>query len=66
MRVLDPVFGHPRGPAGRLGGALMACSNAELVSDAEKAGFSDVKLSRRARQLNSAAVELFARRPDDR
>jgi arsenite methyltransferase len=28
MRVLDPIFGHPRGLAGRLGGALMARSNA--------------------------------------
>jgi ubiquinone/menaquinone biosynthesis C-methylase UbiE len=29
MRILDPIFGHPRGMAGRLGGALMARSNAE-------------------------------------
>jgi arsenite methyltransferase len=29
MRILDPIFGHPRGVAGRLGGALMARSNAE-------------------------------------
>jgi arsenite methyltransferase len=29
MRVLDPIFGHPRGLAGRLGGVLMARSNAE-------------------------------------
>lgn len=29
MRVLDPMFGHPRGRAGRLGGALMVRSNAE-------------------------------------
>jgi arsenite methyltransferase len=28
MRVLDPIFGHPRGLAGRLGGAFMAHSNA--------------------------------------
>jgi arsenite methyltransferase len=27
-RVLDPLFGRPRGPAGRLGGALMARGNA--------------------------------------
>lgn len=29
MRVLDPAFGHPRGVAGRIGGALMVRSNAE-------------------------------------
>ncbi|SKK92278.1 methylase involved in ubiquinone/menaquinone biosynthesis [Mycobacteroides abscessus subsp. massiliense] len=29
MRILDPIFGHPRGVAGRLGGVLMARSNAE-------------------------------------
>jgi arsenite methyltransferase len=29
MRLLDPAFGHPRGPLGRLGGALMARGNAE-------------------------------------
>lgn len=29
MRVLDPIFGHPRGLAGRLGGVLMTRSNAE-------------------------------------
>lgn len=28
MRILDPAFGHPRGPLGRLGGALMARANA--------------------------------------
>ncbi|MCP2260820.1 Methyltransferase domain-containing protein [Streptoalloteichus tenebrarius] len=28
LRVLDPFFGHPRGLPGRLGGALMARSNA--------------------------------------
>ncbi len=29
LRVLDAFFGHPRGAAGRLGGALMARGNAE-------------------------------------
>ncbi len=29
MRVLDPIFGHPRGLAGRVGGVLMTRSNAE-------------------------------------
>jgi arsenite methyltransferase len=29
MRILDPIFGHPWGVAGRLGGVLMARSNAE-------------------------------------
>jgi arsenite methyltransferase len=29
MRVLDAAFGHPRGVAGRIGGALMVRSNAE-------------------------------------
>ena len=29
MRALDPIFGHPRGALGRLGGALMARGNAE-------------------------------------
>jgi arsenite methyltransferase len=29
MRVLDAAFGHPRGLAGRLGGALMIRGNAE-------------------------------------
>lgn len=29
MRVLDAAFGHPRGAAGRIGGALMVRSNAE-------------------------------------
>lgn len=29
MRVLDPAFGHPRGLAGRVGGALMVWGNAE-------------------------------------
>jgi arsenite methyltransferase len=32
MRLLDPAFGHPRGPLGRLGGALMARGNAEQES----------------------------------
>jgi arsenite methyltransferase len=27
MRVMDAAFGHPRGPAGRLGGTLMARGN---------------------------------------
>jgi arsenite methyltransferase len=29
MRALDPLFGHPRGVLGRLGGALMSRGNAE-------------------------------------
>ena len=29
MRVLDSAFGHPRGPLGRLGGAVMARGNVE-------------------------------------
>jgi hypothetical protein len=29
MRALDAAFGHPRGVAGRLGGAIMARGNAE-------------------------------------
>jgi arsenite methyltransferase len=29
MRALDSAFGHPRGPLGRLGGALMARGNVE-------------------------------------
>jgi SAM-dependent methyltransferase len=29
MRVLDAAFGHPRGVAGRIGGALMVRGNAE-------------------------------------
>jgi arsenite methyltransferase len=29
MRVLDPAFGHPRGPLGRVGGALMARGNVD-------------------------------------
>jgi arsenite methyltransferase len=29
MRIFDPAFGHPRGLAGRLGGAFMAVGNAE-------------------------------------
>jgi hypothetical protein len=29
MRALDAAFGHPRGVAGRIGGALMVRSNAE-------------------------------------
>jgi arsenite methyltransferase len=29
MRVLDAAFGHPRGVAGRIGGALMVLGNAE-------------------------------------
>jgi SAM-dependent methyltransferase len=28
MRMLDAAFGHPRGPGGRLGGAIMARANA--------------------------------------
>jgi arsenite methyltransferase len=28
MRIFDVVFGHPRGPLGRVGGELMACGNA--------------------------------------
>ncbi len=29
MRIFDPAFGHPRGPLGRVGGALMVRGNAE-------------------------------------
>lgn len=46
MRVLDPMFGHPRGLAGRLGGVLMTRSNAEqerwVVEHADLRGGADV------------------------
>ncbi|WP_158019682.1 class I SAM-dependent methyltransferase [Mycolicibacterium rhodesiae] len=36
----------------------------QLVDDAQSAGFTDVKLSLRARRFNSPAIELLARRPE--
>ncbi|ORB65250.1 hypothetical protein BST47_14290 [Mycolicibacterium tusciae] len=36
----------------------------QLVDDAQSAGFTDVKLSVRARRFNSPAVELIARQPE--
>ncbi|ORB65249.1 hypothetical protein BST47_14285 [Mycolicibacterium tusciae] len=36
----------------------------QLVDDAQSAGFTDGKLSVRARRFNSPAVELIARRPE--